>query len=75
MTSFSLPGLPSLLSLRMSPASCVVELLAKARLDNAAENPKAESAEANRVANVLRVKGKFMNVSFQFIFEIFMRSR
>src|SRR5580698_9013425 len=66
MMSFSLPGLPSLLSLRIAPASCAAEHCANASFGNtAAVTPKAESTEAHRAANVLRVKVEFMFSSFQ----------
>src|SRR5271170_2539482 len=61
MMSFSLPGLPSLLSLWIAPASCAAEPCANARPGNtAAVTPKAESREVHRVANVLRVKVEFI---------------
>src|SRR5580700_4902617 len=64
MTSFSLPGLPSLFILRIPPASCMAEPWANARLGNkVAVTPKAESTEAHRAANVLRVKVEFIYIS------------
>src|SRR5580692_2278030 len=61
MTSFSLPGLPSLFILRIPPASCMAEPCANARLGNkVVVTPKAESTEAHRAANVLRVKVEFI---------------
>src|SRR5450432_776090 len=61
ITSFSLPGLPSLLSLRI-PLSCAAGLCAFASAGAAAEIPNAESTEANRIANILRVTLKFMDL-------------
>src|SRR5271157_674475 len=59
ITSFSLPGLPSALSLRMAFASC--ELCAVTRVVKpTAVKPRAEKREPNRIANVLRVETKFI---------------
>jgi hypothetical protein len=61
MMSFSDPGLPSLFSLRIPPSLCAEELCARAGLGNtAAVTPKAESTEAQRAENVLRVKVEFI---------------
>src|SRR5580658_3544114 len=76
ITSFSLPGFPSLLSLRIAPASCAAEPCADARLGNtAAVTPKAESREAHRAANVLRVKVEFIYLLLQISLRNSRRSR
>src|ERR1700733_4026729 len=63
MMSFSPPGLPSPFSLRTPLASCGEELCANPDAGNtAAVMPKAESTEANRCANILRVKLRFIYV-------------
>src|SRR5215472_192262 len=62
ITSFSLPGLPSEFSLRMPLASWGGLPLAIARVGaTAAETPNAESTEANRKANILRLEVKFID--------------
>src|ERR1700758_1895670 len=62
MTSLSLPGLPSAFRLRMAFASWG-ELCASAREGStAAVIPRADRSEANRIANVLRVEVKFIEM-------------
>src|ERR1700757_993991 len=76
MTSFSLPGLPSLFSLRISSAPCGAELRANASFgDTAAITPREESVEAMRAANALRVNVRFIKSPLKFIVLIRMRSR
>src|ERR1700687_1740939 len=62
MTSFSLPGFPSAFSLRMAFASCA-ELCATPREGStAAVRPRADRTVPNRIANVLRVEVKFIEM-------------
>src|ERR1700688_57710 len=58
MMSLSPPGLPSEFSLRMEFASC--ESFAIPRVAAPAIKPRAERAEPNRMAKVLRVEVKFI---------------
>jgi hypothetical protein len=76
MTSFSLPGLPSLFSLRI-PFASPTELCARAIVgETAAVTPNAESTDANRNANILRVKVKFIDLLlFNPRFEISIRDQ
>src|ERR1700722_2756074 len=60
MMSLSPPGLPSELSLRMEFASC--ESFAIPRVAAPAIKPRADRAEPNRMAKVLRVEVKFISM-------------
>src|SRR5215472_2803765 len=59
ITFFSLPGLPSSLSLRIAFASCEPWAMPRATPD-VATKPSAERTDPNRVANALRVDLKSM---------------
>ena len=61
MTSFSLPGLPSLFNLRIPFVSGAAEVWAIPDEGNTAEViPRTDSTEAKRIANILRVRLRFM---------------
>src|SRR4051812_20834444 len=62
ITSFSLPGFPSLLSFRIA-LSCAAGPCAFANTGEAAAvTPNAESTDANRTANILRVRLNFIDL-------------
>src|SRR5579872_107277 len=69
ITSFSVPGFPSEFSFRIPFVSWGAKPLATARVgETAAETPKAESTDANLIANILRVELTFMDHSFSLKF-------
>jgi hypothetical protein len=70
MMSFSLPGLPSAFNLRIPLLSCALEACALASEGSTvAVIPSAESMEAKRKANILRVNAKFIKAPFNTEFE------
>src|SRR5215469_14785831 len=67
MTSFSLAGLPSSVSFWIPPPACGSAALPTEYPDSAAVvTPKAENTLANRLANTLRVKSRFICALLRF---------